>query len=518
MVGRFLFLSPEPPRMELSFSSERGKIIRGRLFLPATASHTQPAGCAIIVHGVASARDLVEPMAKALTEKGIAVFTYDTPYTADAENEAILQTAIKYLYHLNFIDSQKIALIGHSMGARVAVNVASRVNVKAVVSMGMSVFASPEAPPNLLMIIGFYDQIHPPLEMIEALKINTGGFSEEGKLWGDFSRGNARMLFISPAADHVSEVFDPAIIAVAGEWISRSFELTTEDLNSDKFKPPPVADRIQFIFLIYLGAWGILLSLFFLLKEFFFSRKIFSRIMPAILAALFICLVFIFQIENKFISCDALAGRILFLLCSGFMVFNYLIQSLPPDSMKESLDSIFKKKILRAFLYILIIYFAFQVVIIFSAIPYYAILPSSLKAIPLFLWKQITLGGYHRLIVAGRLFSPASIEGLFLPLLLGLEIISPGSIMKILLGVAGSLLGIRREKRKTSIVHIAILIIVIIAAVWAWFPWVKSGQVDLPLLYSLLKLCIKFFVLPIILIYLIISTKLFRKLDSLLTV
>lgn len=512
-VGAFLFNSSfSPVKSEVVFLCPDGGITRGSIFLPRAAS-AQPAGGVIIAHGVASPRDLMEPMAEALAEKGAVVLTYDTPFTSDEKNEAVMRSAVKYLRSLEGVDPGRIALIGHSMGGRTAANVAPTEKIRAVVSLGMSVFASSVSPSNLLMIIGLYDELHPPFEMIDALKTNSDGFSETGRAWGDFSKGNARMLFISPTADHASEIFDPKIIGVIQEWIPRALGAAPDELNIENIKAPAGIWKIQFIFFIYAGAFGLLLSFLFFFKKIFISRKVLLRIMPVII---FVFFLLSFLTGKKIAVIDALSGGVFLFLCMATVIFNFLVQSAPPDTKKESLDEIFGRKIKRTLLYFLVIYFSFQAVIIFSALRYFIVWPSYLKDLPLFIWQQLTLGGYHFLSIEGRFFSPSKIEGFVAPLIImGFESVFPGCILGVLCRAGRGLLKfVYRKKKKTSLLHIIVLVVLLAAAITAWLPWIKSGQLDWSFLYSLLKLCIKFFILPLVLIYAVISTDAFKRLDA----
>ncbi|MCL5774178.1 MAG: alpha/beta fold hydrolase [Firmicutes bacterium] len=512
LAGFFLFnSSTSPVKSEVVFSCPDGGIVKGSIFLPHTASVRQVGGV-VIAHGVASTRDLMEPMAEALAEKGVVVLTYDTPFTSDEKNDAVIRSAIKYLRSFKGVDPGRIALIGHSMGGRTAANVASTEKAKAVISLGMSVFASSVSPSNLLMIIGLYDELHTPFEMIDALKTNSDGFSEPGRVWGDFSKENARMLFISPAADHASEIFDPKIIGVIQEWISRALGIASDELNIANIKAPAGIWKIQFVFFIYAGAFGFFLSFLFFFKKIFLQRKIFLRILPS---AIFFFFLLSSLTGKKVAVIDALPGGVFLFLCMATVIFNFLVQSAPPDAKKESLDEIFGRKTKRTLLYFLVVYFSFQAVIIFSAMRHFIVWPSYLKDLPLFIWQQMTLGGYHFLGVEERFFSPFRIEGIVVSLIiLGLEAAFPGYILGVLCRTGRALLKSGYRKKKTSFLHIIALTVLFAAAVSAWLPWIKSGQLDWILLYSLLKLCIKLLILPLILIYAVISTDVFKRIDS----
>jgi len=114
-------------------------ILRGDLFLPPDSG---PLPATVLCHGFGSDRRVMRTTAMAVAERGIAVLTFDFRghgqsggvYIGDPVDDVI--AAFDYLTHLPAVDPQRIALVGHSMGARTVLQAAARdLRASAVVSL-----------------------------------------------------------------------------------------------------------------------------------------------------------------------------------------------------------------------------------------------------------------------------------------------------------------------------------------------------------------------------------------------
>ena len=116
-----------------------GVTLRGDVFLPSEAG---PRRAIVLCHGFASDRRVMRATAMDAAERGMVVLTFDFRghgqsegmYVGDPVDDVI--AALDYLAHLPSVDPQRIALVGHSMGARTVLQAAARdPRARAVVSL-----------------------------------------------------------------------------------------------------------------------------------------------------------------------------------------------------------------------------------------------------------------------------------------------------------------------------------------------------------------------------------------------
>lgn len=144
-----------PGDFGLAFSTERiatanGKTLHAWL-IPALATAPRPAPALIVVHGWGGNSDLMLPLAPALHAAGMALLLLDTRChgTSDDDTFASLPrfaedtaNAFDWLASRPEIDSRRIALLGHSVGAAAVLLAATwREQIAAVVSL--AAFAQP---------------------------------------------------------------------------------------------------------------------------------------------------------------------------------------------------------------------------------------------------------------------------------------------------------------------------------------------------------------------------------------
>jgi hypothetical protein len=181
-------------RQFIAWRGPDAQILHGDIWLPVRpglpAGPTPPALSGkdrllpgvILVHGVMASREQPELAARSLAASGMAVMSFDlrgygesdrAPDTAEVHRADVL-AALAFLRAQPGIDPQRIALLGHSMGATAVSEAAAEDgHLKLALAMGMH----GEGPVEWLT--GLYDALHPP-----------GAF------------GQAKPVTISPAANH----------------------------------------------------------------------------------------------------------------------------------------------------------------------------------------------------------------------------------------------------------------------------------------------------------------------------
>ncbi len=133
--------------LRVSFTNSRRELA-GELLLP-SSSNRIPA--AVLCHGMASDHRAMRPSAERLARSGIATLVFDfrghgpgiEVFDGDVSDEVV--SAVDFLKQVPQIDGDRIALVGHSMGASAVLLAAPRLdNLKALVSLA--------APPEERMV------------------------------------------------------------------------------------------------------------------------------------------------------------------------------------------------------------------------------------------------------------------------------------------------------------------------------------------------------------------------------
>jgi pimeloyl-ACP methyl ester carboxylesterase len=188
-------------------------------------------GYAILLHGLAANRKIMTYMARNFAEQGLRVYVPDLPghgRTAGpfspARAEECSENLLKDLLAHGAVVPEKTLLVGHSMGAAIAIRIAARETVAGVIAISPAPMrAEHGARPEVLL---FRDP--PPLPS-NSLVIS-------GALEPDSLRGNARDLFknaslggskylVMPKATHVSLIFDSRVGLASREWAANLLHL-----------------------------------------------------------------------------------------------------------------------------------------------------------------------------------------------------------------------------------------------------------------------------------------------------
>ena len=120
---------------------ENGAKVYGKIMLPMHASATNTVPGAVLCHGFGGDHDVMQSSALLLADKGIATIVFDLRghgssegfLTGNIDEEVI--DAWRLIEGLPEVDSSRIALIGHSLGALASVLAAGKVKPKALVAL-----------------------------------------------------------------------------------------------------------------------------------------------------------------------------------------------------------------------------------------------------------------------------------------------------------------------------------------------------------------------------------------------
>ncbi len=220
--------------------------VRAKLFRPVQAAPQQRVPGVVYIHGYQNNRETGDAYCIEIARRGIAALSIDAigrghsgvPGDAgDADFDPVYggTSALEFLRSLDFVDPASTGMVGHSLGAEMAYNVAlGDRDLRATVITGYAYTASAtrEMPRNMLMIIGKYDEFRKRMTGVgdigkdwmsteQTKAAFPAGSPRIGVTYGDFAKGTARRVFIPPIT-HVHESHSEAAIAETVEWLALS--------------------------------------------------------------------------------------------------------------------------------------------------------------------------------------------------------------------------------------------------------------------------------------------------------
>jgi len=198
----------------LKFVDEDGYYMSATLYIPKTATSENPAPAMIVVPGGDSSADAMSPWSDELSRRGYVVMAVDYSGAGDTEvnpkkeyfrggGSMGLDAAYDFIAKLDFVDSGKIGVGGHSMGSLYSYRLSLQRKVRFVISNVIYRDALPDYNFNFIQISGTHD------EGILA-RINTfddiyrydflcGLFGTEeivpNQIYGSWRNNNTRVLY-----------------------------------------------------------------------------------------------------------------------------------------------------------------------------------------------------------------------------------------------------------------------------------------------------------------------------------
>jgi len=227
----------------VTYENFNGIPIRAKLLAPVTASSEHRVPGVVYIHGYQNNRETGDAYCIELSKRGFAVLNIDAigrgnsgipnnPADPDFDNTYGGLTSFDYLRNRPFVNADAVGMMGHSLGAEMAYDVAlADPTVKALVITGFAytLDATLTRPKNMLMILGRWDEFRKRMtgtRHFEAEWMSTpqtrNAFPvknpEFGKTYGDFNDGTARRVFV-PHTIHIQESHSRAAIAEALVWM-----------------------------------------------------------------------------------------------------------------------------------------------------------------------------------------------------------------------------------------------------------------------------------------------------------
>jgi dienelactone hydrolase len=206
-----------------------------------------PPPLVIVQHGFSANRHAMNRIAYGLARNGFAVLAADfrghgqnpTPFNRGELDDDIAQL-IAYGRTRPEVDATRIALVGHSMGARAVYQYAMEdENVAAVIPISGSVVAGdPKWPRNVLLLFASGDPERIKQEDRATIARLTGLPADLARsAAGDMAAGTARRLTEIPGYDHVTILFADEVVRDCVSWLRGTWALPDA-----AFAPPPPGD------------------------------------------------------------------------------------------------------------------------------------------------------------------------------------------------------------------------------------------------------------------------------------
>ena len=200
--------------------------ITGVLYKPKTIQSQAPG--VVLAHGISNSKEPQTGLALELAKHGYVTLSIDlvghgrSSGTLDAGDQSLgMLQAAEYLAGLPYVSS--VGLVGHSLGAGVALYTSQHISESGVVLIagGINQGDSLAQPDNLLVIVGEYDALFNMETLDERLEAafpqNT---PELNKVKGDPDQGTMTLL-LTPPTSHLLEPVEPRVVKATVDWFNR---------------------------------------------------------------------------------------------------------------------------------------------------------------------------------------------------------------------------------------------------------------------------------------------------------
>jgi pimeloyl-ACP methyl ester carboxylesterase len=204
-------------------------------------ANVSPAGSAIVLHGLSANRRVMTYLSEDFAGHGLRTYALDLPGHGDNREpftfpraHLCATAAVETLIRSGRIDPRTTVLVGHSMGAAIAIRMADREPVLATIAISPAPMKLPmRMPANLLVFTAQFD-IPPLAKEAKDLEEAAGGDRSAPE---DFAQLRAFDLERIPFASHTSLLLDRRVAHRSELWVMRALfpNVATETLalNAD---------------------------------------------------------------------------------------------------------------------------------------------------------------------------------------------------------------------------------------------------------------------------------------------
>ncbi|HEV2234886.1 MAG TPA: prolyl oligopeptidase family serine peptidase [Terriglobia bacterium] len=233
---------PEPAyRLEYTrINNQRGMPLWVIVYFPQPAKFKR-APAAVVCQPLNDSPEYSRMLDLELVHDGFVVLAFDWRGRTPAENRQLLRVntkeavrsdvaaAVAYVRARPEVDPAKVVIAGHSVGGTMAIEEGmADPTITAVASVGMEADVTRSEPRNLLWALGLYDEFRGLERMRDIFRESAGTAALENTTVGDFTRGTARRLGVSPTSDHFSELQDHEIHRMVLTWFRQAVGLPFE--------------------------------------------------------------------------------------------------------------------------------------------------------------------------------------------------------------------------------------------------------------------------------------------------
>lgn len=218
---------------------EKSIILGDACRTPARVLGASAGPSAIAFHGFAASAAIMEPLGQSLAGSGWRVYLLDlaghgrsSTHFSYARVETCARSAVKYLQRSGLVVPSQTVLIGHSLGAAVAIRLDRAFPAAGTVAISPALLAVRKpAPANLLVLFGQFD--FRPVKLTARQLFADAGKTRETP--ADFALGRAAKMAMLSGELHGTIVLDPRAWRRAALWANESIGRERLDGGRDRF-------------------------------------------------------------------------------------------------------------------------------------------------------------------------------------------------------------------------------------------------------------------------------------------
>jgi pimeloyl-ACP methyl ester carboxylesterase len=236
---------------QVDFIGDNGTKLHGRLYIPEGVSSENPAPAVLYIHGGDASSDKYSMYSVEFARRGYVVFNFDQRGHAFSEGLPLQlleygyggPEALRFLHGLDIVDSNNIALAGHSMGGSAVGAAAFKYpeyyqSIFFVGSTSPTIEGyDPSTLRNVAYNCGLDDGCRYSEATMEALAAMFGVDDitavEGGKLYGSIEDGTARRIHYVKTV-HNAEYISPSSIANTIDWVQKTVSPPTSIAPSNQ--------------------------------------------------------------------------------------------------------------------------------------------------------------------------------------------------------------------------------------------------------------------------------------------
>jgi len=186
----------------------------------------KPAGSVIVLHGLSANRRLMMYLAEDFAGHGLHTYALDLPGHGDSKDafsfpraQECATAAVESLVRSGAIDPRTTIVVGHSMGAAIAIHIADRDPVAATIAISPAPMNMPRRMPANLLVFSASTDIEPLKQTAQSLSAAAQGNRNSSD---DFTQQRAFYLQLIPHSTHTSLLSDGRVAHQSELWAMRA--------------------------------------------------------------------------------------------------------------------------------------------------------------------------------------------------------------------------------------------------------------------------------------------------------